>query len=104
MYKNIEMPYNDIFHLYFPKLSMISFRQLLNLTKNDVDDFLKLNPQLRKIGQIACTSTDGGIFQSIAMHVPQIETIEIDRVSIINEANLEYIGQLNNLRTPLKLC
>lgn len=95
----IKMPTNVILHLSFPKLMRISFRKLLNLKNNDIVDFLDLNPQLKKIGQVTCPSIDGSYFMSISIRVPQIEELEIDRVSTMNDSDLQYIGQLNNPNT-----
>lgn len=38
------MPTDDILHMPFPKLTMFSFRRLLNVQNNEMDDFLILNP------------------------------------------------------------
>lgn len=61
-----------------------------------------MNPQLKKIGLVNCPYIDGSIFQSIALHVPQMEAIQIDRDSAINDGSHFSIGQFKNLST-LKL-
>lgn len=99
---SIQVPCEDIMHLSFSALVLIAFRNIFNLKFNGIDDFLKLNPQLRKIGLVNCPHIDDSIFQSIALHVPQIEAIQIDRDSAINDGSLFSIGQFNNLST-LKL-
>lgn len=50
-----------------------------------------------------CQKIDGGIFQSIAKYVPDIEAIQIDRINTMADSNVKYVGKLNTLST-LKLC
>lgn len=83
----------------FPKLVLISFWRVLNVDSNDLEEFLKLNPQLKKISLIACPNIDGSIFQSIATHVQRIEAMQIDSIA---DGNFTHFGQLNSLST-LKL-
>lgn len=97
------MRLDDILCRSFPKLTWISFRSICGKKTYNIEKFLKLNPQLKKIGLVNCSSIRGNIFQSIATHVPHIEAMEIDRVFKFNDSNLKYCGQFNCLNT-LKLC
>lgn len=98
-----EMRVDTILRQYYPKLEAISIQGIANMRSDDMDDFMKLNRQLKRIGLVNCPNVDGSIFRSIATHVPDIEGIQINRVSTINDTNLKYCGTLNNLNT-LKLC
>lgn len=100
---SIEMQFDDILRTSFQKLTLISFRSIFGKKAYDIDEFLKLNPQLQKIGLVNCPNIHGNIFKSIATHVPNIEAIEIDRVNTLNDSTLKYCGKLNCLST-LKLC
>lgn len=100
---SIEMQFDDIFRQSFHKLTSASFRSIKVEKSYDIDEFLKLNPQLKKIGLVNCPSIHGNIFQSLATHVPAIEAIEIDRLFTLNDSTLKYCGKLNCLST-LKLC
>lgn len=87
----------------FPKLTAISFRDVSNVKNIDIEGFLKLNPQLRKIGLKNCKNIDSNIFHSIATHTPHIDTIHIDAVTrATDDSNLKYVGKLKSLKT-LKL-
>lgn len=83
----------------FPKLVLISFCRVSNLDNTALEGFLRLNPQLKKIGLLACPNINGSIFQSIATHVHQLEALQIDMIA---DGNLKHFGQLKNLST-LKL-
>lgn len=99
-----EMQFDGIWRQPFPKLTLISFRSIYAEIHHGIEEFLKLNPQLKKIGLVNCPNIHGTIFQSIVTHVPGIETMEIDRVSTIIDRNtFKYCGKLNCLNT-LKLC
>lgn len=99
-----DMQFRDVLHQSFPKLTLISFRSIHDDIFDDIQEFLKLNPQLKKIGLVDCPNISGNIFQSIVAHVPGIESIEIDRVNRMNDSNsLKYCGRMNCLNT-LKLC
>lgn len=83
----------------FLKLESISFSCVEQLTNDDIDEFLKRNPQLKKIGFAHCRLLDDNIFQSIAEYVPGIESIRIDRVSQSNDSNSKCFGKLTNLKS-----
>lgn len=100
---SLEMELEDILRQSFPKLTMISFGSITGENIYDIEEFLKLNPQLKKIGVVNCPSINGNFIRSIAMHVPRVETIEIDRIFKLNDTVLKYCGKLNCLST-LKLC
>lgn len=102
-YSIIEFQMEDILRQTFLNLLSITLRLLPNVNNIDIEEFLKRNPQLKKIGLLNCRNVDGGIFQSIATHAPEIEAIQIDRVSTIDDRNLGHIGKLKSLHT-LKLC
>lgn len=72
------------------------------MKNNDIEEFLKLNPQLKKIELLNCENIDGRISLSIARHTPHIEVIHIDAHKAINHSNLTYVGKLNSLN-KLKL-
>lgn len=98
-----EMELDGILRQSFPKLTMISFRSISGEKSYDIEEFLRINPQLTHFGMVDCSSMHGSIIQSIATHVPHIETIEIDRIFGLGNTHLKYCGRLNGL-TTLKLC
>lgn len=100
---SIEMQIEDILRTSFRKLTLISFRSIYGEKSYDLDQFLKLNPQLQRIGLVDCPNIHGNIFKSIATHVPDIEAIEIDKINTLDNSTLKYCGKLNCLST-LKLC
>lgn len=97
------MRVDDILRQTFLNLLMVTFGLLRNLNNIDIEEFLKRNPQLKKIGLLNCRNVDGRIFQSIATHAPEVEAIQIDRLSAMNDSNLWHVGKLKCLHT-LKLC
>lgn len=98
-----ECEVSNTLYQSFPKLELISFKGRSNVKNIDIDEFLKLNPQLRKIGFVHCQNIDGSIFQSIAKYVPDIEAIQMDRFSKMDNNNVKCVGKLESL-TTLKLC
>lgn len=98
-----EMQLDDILRQSFPKLTRISFDSINGEKSYDIEEFLRMNPQLKHIGMVDCSSIHRSIIQSIATHVPHIETLEIDRIFGWSDTHLRYCGRLNGLST-LKLC
>lgn len=97
-----EMQVDVILRQSFPKLVLLSLEKINNVKNNDLEEFLKLNPQLKKIGLIGCKNLDSSYFKSLATYVPNIEGIQIDGLSKVNGTNLKYLSKFNCLHT-LKL-
>lgn len=99
-FRNID----DVLRQSFPKLMFFSLRDMSSIKNDDLEEFLKLNTQLKKIRLIGCRKIDVGCFKSMATHVPDIEAIHIGttRITYGNEQNLESLGKLKRLNT-LKL-
>lgn len=94
---------DDVLRQSFPKLELLGLSKAFLANNDNLEEFLKLNPQLKAIRLVSCPEIDGRIFRSIAIHVPDIEAIHIDRVSTVNDINVRYVGQLHSLST-LKLA
>lgn len=101
-YFKTVMRVDDILRQTFVNLFSIKFILLPNVNNADIEEFVKRHPQLKKIGLLNCSNVDGSVFQSIATHAPDVEIMEIDRVSTIDDINLRHIGKFNCLHT-LKL-
>lgn len=85
--------YKMIFRLNqtFPNLVAISM-VWCNVTKNDLEEFLKCNSQLKKIVVKHCIHIDGSIFQSIAEYVSEIEEIRFVDHRKGNGGVSKYLG------------
>lgn len=55
----------------FPKLEYIQLGCIKDVNKNDIAEFLKQNPQLKKFAMVYCDNIDDIIFHSIAKFVPE---------------------------------
>lgn len=95
-----EMTFDVILRRPFPKLTTISFRQIFNVNSEDIDEFLKLNAQLKGITVIDCKGIDGAIFEPMAKYTSRIETVQID---VIDATYLKHFGKLKDLHA-LKIC
>lgn len=72
-----------------------------NLTNRDVEEILKCNSQLKKINFNDCPNIDTDILQSIAKHVPRVETliIRLHGRTKMNQKNVKCFGHLNKLQS-----
>lgn len=108
-----ELMFHQIFCNLFPSrfdgLRHQSFQKLISITlefssenittNDDIDDFLKHNPQLKSLKLKHVPILDDRIFASIAEHVPRIESIEIAAMVQKNDSNIKYIGKLTSLKS-----
>lgn len=88
-----EMRISVMLRQSFPKLEYVLFSSLSKVNNNDLKEFLKVNPQLKKIGLEFCKNN---CFRCVATHVPDIETLKISfRDHKIIEAILKEIHASN---------
>lgn len=81
----------------YPKLRMLSFSNVDYVRNKDIDGFLIRNSHLKKIELVVCRNVDDHILQSIAEHVPQLETIRFDQCCPNNDCNVQYFARLSCL-------
>lgn len=86
----------------FPKLKKLVLFGM-NLSNSDIEEILKLNPQLEQIHFGESENLDDDIFQFIAEHVPQIDALELAGVKPTGKKNMDYLGRLRNLKS-LNIC
>lgn len=87
-----------------PKMESISIIGDEHLENSDFTEFLKQNPQLKKLELHHCNNLDNSIFQTIAKHVPYIERMGFNASECFfttNEKrkNIKYFGELSALKT-----
>lgn len=89
----------DILHHQFPKLESIFFQFIHSVKNNDIEQFLQLNPQLKRFGVRQCNKLSDCIFQSIAENVPKIEEMDFQTGFRINENSIKCFGHLRELKS-----
>lgn len=90
----------DCLHHPFEYLVNISLTAE-DLHKNDFDEMLKHNPNMKKIEIIQCENLDSQIFRSIVNHAPDVEFLTTEDI-LLQPNDAFYFGQMSKLRT-LKL-
>lgn len=83
----------------YDKLANICFMGINDVKNIDIEELVKRNPQLKQIHIMHCRNLDDNIFQSIATHVPHIETLRINNLPQTNDNNAKYLGQLSSLNS-----
>lgn len=80
-------------------LTTLSLKQCLSITSDDIDEIMKNNPELKKVCFNNCYRLDDRVYQSVANHVPRIESISSDILIRENENKAKYFGKFSKLKS-----
>lgn len=84
----------------FPKLESLSFEDIrYSVDQSDIEEFLKLNSQLKKLDILCCRSIDDSIYRTIAKCVPGFEKVNFCTKRGVSQSTAKYFGQMHELKS-----
>lgn len=84
---------------HFPKLECIIFHSIKDVKHGDIEEILKQNPQLKRIGMACCNHLNDSIFELFAKYVPEIENIRLLTFDSGDANNAKSLGLLRALKS-----